>query len=107
MQDLRPEVDRMWRAGRYRQRRDPVVAVPTSAGPGAVGRVGPGRDVLHLTRRRVPARQPAAETGAIDDPGIRGVGHVAVALVAANRMPVAEGDLPVVAARDDPDRPRV
>src|SRR5690348_9627968 len=63
----------------------------------------PGRDVGDLAGARVPAADAAAEAGAVDDVRIDRVGDVVVAFVAADRVPVAPGDLAVVAAAGDRD----
>src|SRR6185312_129781 len=85
------------------QRRDPVEVVRDRGRPQAVIAERPRRDVRDLAGARVPAADPAAEAGAVDDVRVGWVGNVVVALVAAHRVPVAPRDLAVITSAGDGD----
>ena len=103
-QNLRTGVQRIRRLRGERDRGDPRVAVFHFRGARAVARHRPRRHVLHLAGARIPARNAAAEARAIDDVRIGRIRQVVVALVAADRMPVAERERAIVAAAGDADR---
>ena len=102
-QHLRARVERVRRVRGECDRRDPRVAVFDVGRPLAVCGRRPRRDVLHFAGARVPARDARAQAGAVDDVRVFGIGNVVVALVAADRVPVAERDRAVVAAARDAD----
>src|SRR4029079_16267381 len=68
---------------------------------------GPGGDVRYLAGARIPPAYSAAKARAVDDVRIDGIGNIIIALVGADRVPVAPGDLAIIAAAGDRDRSAV
>src|SRR5438045_1275161 len=75
--------------------------------PETVIRHRPGRDVGHLTCARIPPAHMSAEPRAIDDVWILRVGNIVIALIAADRVPIAPVGRAIVAAAGDRDRSAV
>ena len=63
----------------------------------------PGRDIGDLPGARIPAADASAEARSEHDVGVDRVGDVVVALVAADRVPVAHVRRAIIAAAGDPD----
>src|SRR5579862_3960684 len=94
---LSTEIDDVRLVGVRHHRIEPVVAVLHRGGTLAVIGDGPGGDVLHLPGAFVEAGDVAAQAPHIDDVGIAAVREHIAALVTARGVPVAEGELAVVA----------
>ena len=100
--DLRPAAPAVRRLPQRRSTRSTGRADRRArTGPAACARRGSphrrsgfGRDVLHLAGAPVVARHLAA----VDDVGVERVGRDVAVLLDADRLPLAERDLPVVAA---------
>src|SRR5262249_28788135 len=97
-QILRTEIQRVRVLGREDQRRSPGKAVLGFRGIAAKSSYCRRRDDLFLAGSLVISKQLAEGSPTVADIWIAGIGRHVAALACAARMPVAEGDRPVVAA---------
>ena len=94
-------------ASRRHQRHHPIIMMAHLGRSLAIGRDRIGRDVGHLPGAGIPPRRMPAKPRPVDDVGVDRIGNVIIALVPANRVPVAEIGRSIIAPAGDPDRAAV
>ena len=105
--DVAAKIQRIGPGPRRDQRIDPVEMMLDRGRAKAVIGHRERRDVGDIAGIGVPPADVPAKSRTIDDAGVLRVGNVVIALVAADRMPVAEIGRSIIASAGDRDGPAV